>query len=482
MGASEAADVMSRAGLGTVTPPEFDAWLLAQRWFGAKAREPGEIAILDAVPLSEDPESLVLLIVEVRSTAGTHELYQVPVGIGPSAGREPEQVIFERDGTALYDALRDEPLTLGLERMVVEQRIVAVGSSTVRFQRTGPERPPRPSSSRMVRAEQSNSSVVFDDTRILKVFRRLEPGINPELEMVSFLSAHDFANIAEVLGFYEYEGELLDSTLGLMQRFLRGARDGWELALEALREGAGERLAAELGELGMVTGRMHTTLASDPDDPEFAPEEPSDENLALLTARIDEQIERVFLDMPERETLAPIQGRGEELRDRLAQLSHRGIGGRLIRAHGDFHLGQTLLGPDGWIVLDFEGEPGRPLRERRRKRSPLRDVAGMLRSFAYAALARELLGEGNESDGSPASAREQADAWEARVRESFLEGYMAEVDHSILPAGTQAMEKQLAMFEMEKLLYELRYDLENRPEWLVVPVRGIERLLADPAP
>ena len=280
-----------------------------------------------------------------------------------------------------------------------------------------------------------------------------------------------------MLGFYEYEGELLDSTLGLMQRFLPGARDGWELALEALREGAGERLAVELGELGMVTGRMHTTLASDPEDPEFAPEEPSDEHVALLTARIDEQIERVFLDMPEREALAPIQGRGEELRDRLTQLSHRGIGGRLIRTHGDFHLGQTLLGAEGWIVLDFEGEPGRPLRERRRKRSPLRDVAGMLRSFAYAALARELLGDGRDR-----GAREQAEAWERLVRESFLEGYMTEVDHSILPAGTQAMEKQLAMFELEKVLYELRYDLENRPEWLVVPVRGIERLLTDPAP
>lgn len=475
MGASEAAAVMSRAGLGAEPPPEFDAWLLEQRWFGAKAREPGETAILDAVPLTDGPEPLLLLIVEVRSPAGTHELYQVPAGIGPSAGRRPDEVIFERDGVALYDALRDELQTLGLERLVVEQRTVTAGSSTVRFQRTHPERPSHATSTRTVDAEQSNSSVVLDDRRILKVFRRLEPGINPELEMVSFLTEHDFPNIAEVLGFYEYEGELLDSTLGLMQRFLAGARDGWELALEALRDSAGERLAVELEELGMVTGRMHTTLASDPEDPEFAPEEPSDEHVALLTARIDEQIERVFLEMPEREALAPIQGRGEELRDRLAQLSHRGIGGRLIRTHGDFHLGQTLLGPDGWIVLDFEGEPGRPLRERRRKRSPLRDVAGMLRSFAYAALARELLGNGR-------GAREQAEVWERLVRESFLEGYMAEVDHSILPAGTQAMEKQLAMFELEKVLYELRYDLENRPEWLVVPVRGIERLLSDPTP
>ncbi|HLH14196.1 MAG TPA: hypothetical protein VKV16_05355, partial [Solirubrobacteraceae bacterium] len=223
---------------------------------------------------------------------------------------------------------------------------------------------------------------------------------------------------------------------------------------------------------GAVTGRMHVVLASDPDDPEFAPEEPADEYVALLTATIDEQIERLFVDLPERPELAPIAGRGEELRDRLALLSHTGVGGRLIRSHGDYHLGQTLRAPDGWVVLDFEGEPGRPLRERRRKRSPLRDVAGMLRSFAYAALACELL-----RDGPPAPPD-----WESRARESFLEGYMTEVDLALLPAGAQAIEKQLAMFELEKVLYELRYELENRPHWLAVPVTGVLRLLEGAMP
>ena len=257
-----------------------------------------------------------------------------------------------------------------------------------------------------------------------------------------------------------------------MQRFIPDAQDGFELALDLLAAGRGHELVAPLRELGAVTGRMHCTLAADSDDPEFAPEAPSDEHVALLAATIDEQIDRSFMEMPDREVQEPIRGRGYELRDLLSMLSHTGVGGRLIRAHGDYHLGQTLRAGDDWIVLDFEGEPGRPLRERRRRRSPLRDVAGMLRSFAYAGLAGELL------RGGP---RPPAD-WETHVREAFLEGYMAEIDDALLPAGAQAIDKQLAMFELEKLLYELRYELENRPEWLVVPVSGIERMLAGALP
>jgi maltokinase len=208
-------------------------------------------------------------------------------------------------------------------------------------------------------------------------------------------------------------------------------------------------------------------LASDTEDPAFAPEEPSNETLSLLTATIDEQIERVFLDLPaDNPALDPIKGRGEEVRERLQLMSHVGVGGRLIRHHGDYHLGQTLLADDRWIILDFEGEPARPLLERRRKRSPLRDVAGMLRSFAYAASAARLL----RGVASP-------EGWEQRAREDFLEGYLAAVDPGLLPAGRPAIEKLLAIFELEKAVYELRYELNNRPDWVSIPVAGIARLL-----
>jgi len=142
----------------------------------------------------------------------------------------------------------------------------------------------------------------------------------------------------------------------------------------------------------------------------------------------------------------------------------------MIRHHGDFHLGQTLLSRDGdWVILDFEGEPARPLLERRRKRSPLRDVAGMLRSFAYVASASEL------QRGAPAP-----EGWEAAARETFLGAYFDTVEPTLLPAGQAATEKLLQIFELEKAVYELRYELNNRPDWVGIPVRGILRLLEEP--
>jgi trehalose synthase-fused probable maltokinase len=215
---------------------------------------------------------------------------------------------------------------------------------------------------------------------------------------------------------------------------------------------------------------MHTVLGSDITDPDFAPDDPGEEGLALLTATIDEEIERVFVDLLDGgEAVAPIAGRGEEVRDRLQLMSHVVVGGKLIRHHGDLHLGQTLRTPDRWVVLDFEGEPARSLIDRRRKRSPLRDVAGMLRSFAYAATAASLLKGATVPEN-----------WEATARERFLNGYFTEVDAGLLPASEAGIRQLLAIFELEKAVYELRYELNNRPDWVPIPVAGIARLLQEP--
>jgi trehalose synthase-fused probable maltokinase len=452
---------------------ELGEWMLRQRWFGAKARELGEVSILDAVALPDGSEApILLLLAEVLAPAGTHELYQLPVGLAEADGdgARPAEWIAAGGGRMLYDALAGPTHVARLATLIDEQATVSDGATTVRFQRAGELELPQVPSVRPVGAEQSNSSVVVDDRFVLKVFRHLEAGINPELEVLSFLADHDFPHIAPIAGWYSYEGELLDATLGLLQAYVADATDGWALVVAALENGIADDVLDPLGELGAVTGRMHAALASESEDPAFAPEDPADEHVALLTATIDEQIERLFLQLPERPALEPIAGRGEELRDRLSLLSHTGLGGRLIRSHGDYHLGQTMLAPAGWVVLDFEGEPRRPLPERRRKRSPLRDVAGMLRSISYAGLAGELL---HQRASAPPG-------WEERARESFLSRYLAEVDPALLPAGAQAIEKQLAIFELEKVLYELNYELENRPDWLVVPVSAIERLLEEP--
>jgi trehalose synthase-fused probable maltokinase len=469
MAPSELEGLLGPAG-DAIATRELADWAVAQRWFASKSRDFGEFTVLDVVVLDDGPRMLAVMLLEARLLAGTHELYQLPIVTLPAAEAPDESVIARRDGTVLCDALLDPRETARLAELMARSVVVERAESVVRFSWEGPEPPPPGAEVRVMGVEQSNSSIVLDDRFVLKVFRRLEPGTNPELEMLRFLDRHGFAHIAPLVGSYSYRGPLLDATLGVMQRYIAHAADGWTLATDALAHGHGEELLARLHDLGVVTGRMHATLASDSDDRDFAPEDPADEHVALLTARIDEQIERTFVELPDLEVLAPIAGRAEELRDRLALLSHHSVGGRLIRCHGDYHLGQTVFGADGWTVLDFEGEPGRPIRERRRKRSPLRDVAGMLRSFAYAALASELL-----LGGPPAPAD-----WEQAARDRFLAAYFREVDQQLLPAGSQATARLLSLFEMEKALYELRYELDNRPDWLAVPVAAIARLLEEP--
>ncbi|MGH2908203.1 MAG: hypothetical protein ACRDK8_02760, partial [Solirubrobacteraceae bacterium] len=187
-------------------------------------------------------------------------------------------------------------------------------------------------------------------------------------------------------------------------------------------------------------------------------------------------VERIFVRLPDDERVAPITGRGQDVREQIAQRAQLGVGGRAIRTHGDYHLGQTLYvpsggftggeAPGGWVIIDFEGEPARPLFERRQKSSPLRDVAGMLRSFAYATSAVAIL------HGQPAPGQ-----FEERARQTFLEQYFSTIEPALLPAGEAAVLNLLAVFELEKAVYELRYELDNRPDWLPIPVAGIARLL-----
>jgi trehalose synthase-fused probable maltokinase len=462
------AGAIAAGDLDAVPADALAEWATAQRWFSSKLREVREFNVVDLIVLSTGDPVVAIVIGEARFGTGTHDLYQLPIAVRAAASGWDRGVICERGGHVLYDALLDEAADAVLAGHLAASSEIDRPRGCLRFHwQAGAGSPAGALEARDMGAEQSNTSVVLDGRLVLKVFRRIQPGINPELEMLRFLAEHDFNNIAKLVGWYAYSGELMDATLGVMQPYIRGARDGWELALDALLAGDGA-FTERLERLGAVTGRMHAVLASDASDPDFAPEEPTDEMLSLLSATLDEQIERVFDDLPgDVPAIAPIAARGEEVRDRLQSLSHVGIGGRLIRIHGDYHLGQSVRDGGGdWVVLDFEGEPGRPLVERRRKRSPLRDVAGMLRSFAYAASAVELL-----------RGRRGPDGWEEEARERFLAGYMAEVDQAILPAGTSAITKLLAIFELERAIYELRYELDNRPDWVGIPVACITRLL-----
>ncbi len=453
--------------LSTLDEGAFQEWIVQQRWFGSKSREVSHVEIVECIPLREESPQLALALVEARFGEGTHETYQVPLGLRPSEEGWTERVIGDAGDWTVYDALADPAAGRELLHRMRRSSEETVEDGTLRFSWAesagaglGGTVDVRP-----VGVEQSNSSVVFGEALILKAFRRVEPGVNPELELLRFLSEREFPNIAPLAGWYEFEGRFIDATLGILQEYLAGARDGWELALDEIASDP-DAFLDRLRALGEVTGDLHSVLGSDSTRPDFAPDQPSQEALSLLTADVDEQIERIFLDLPETEAVAPIAGRGQDVREKLQALSHIGAGGRVIRTHGDFHLGQTMLTDRGWVILDFEGEPARPLPERRLKRSPLRDVAGMLRSFSYVTAGARLL----RGVDVPAE-------WEERARAAFLEGYFEHVDSGLLPPGEGPTAQLLSVFELEKAVYELRYELNNRPEWIGIPVAGILRLL-----
>jgi maltokinase len=428
-------------------------FVTGQRWYGSKTRMPTHATVIDEAVLRDADPSLRLQLIALGFETGTHDTYQ----------------LLTNDS---LDALADPRNVRELVHMIRGGITVSAGEGQVEFRSIegfaalGTEL----TDARTIATEQSNTSIVFDEELILKVFRRLEPGVNPELEMLRFLTDRGFPNVAQLGGWYAYAGAPMDATLGVLQQYVRGALDGWELALDELSE-APDRFLARLRRLGAVTGTMHTLLGSDATDPTFAPEEPSQEALAILTATVDEEIQRIFMELPEdASALDPIRGRGEEVRERLGQLSHVASFGKVIRTHGDYHLGQTLWAEDDWVILDFEGEPARSLPERRRKRSPLRDVAGMLRSFAYVVSAAEQLRH----------ARVPGD-WQLRARDEFLAGYDETIDPALLPAGRAAVDRLLTIFELEKAVYELRYELNNRPDWIGIPVAAIARLLEEPS-
>jgi maltokinase len=445
---------------------ELREWVQQQRWYASKSRSISGIQIVESITLREEP-LLLLALVETRFATGTHELYQLPLAIRPPSDDDRGDSISHTDDWTLYDALAEPEQAHELLRRIATTDEIETEDGHFSFHPfEDAENLAEVSDVRLMGVEQSNSSVVFDEHTVLKVFRKLEPGLNPELEVLRFLTYRGFPNIAPLHGWYEYEGQAFSATLGVAQAFLPDAIGGWELALEEIIS-APDAFLERLGTLGTATAHLHNTLASDASDPAFSPEEPSQESLSLLTATVDEDIERIFLRLPDDEPrLAPIVGRGQDVRERLAARAQIGVTGRVIRTHGDYHLGQTLHTPRGWVIIDFEGEPARTLPERRQKRSPLRDVAGMLRSFAYVTSAVEIQ-----------RGRSAPEGYEQRMREQFLACYFTAIDATLLPAGEAAIKNMLSIYELEKAIYELRYELNNRPDWTPIPVAGIVRLL-----
>ncbi|HET7564779.1 MAG TPA: phosphotransferase, partial [Gemmatimonadaceae bacterium] len=353
----------------------------------------------------------------------------------------------------------------------------------------------------VIAGEQSNTSIVYGDHAILKLFRRLEPGEHPDVEIGRFLTTRtNFHGTPALLGVITFEWDGAPSVAGMLQRFVPGAQDAWDYALRSARDylrakGEAPRnpFAGDAERLGRVTRAMHEALASDTGNPAFAPERATGDDLerwardaratmARSLELLESRVQAKALDPRATAAARALLGRRDALDDRVTEMVSA-IGddvGMRIRTHGDYHLGQVLRTPDGhFLVIDFEGEPARPLAERRAKVSPLRDVAGMVRSFAYVASmsARDVAGETVNPTVEIRSAH-----WERDARTAFLDGYLhagktspeSPVLLSHTRDDTQAL---LTLFETEKVFYELAYELNNRPEWVWVPLRGIAKLL-----
>jgi maltokinase len=443
-------------------------FLPTQRWFAGKGRAVAEVRVERSVPLRTALPSLSAVLATVTYADGGFERYHLPVGHdrGPEArrltDRAPDAVIYETrgpDGGPFYDATRDE--RLGGVYLDLLSRAATV--EELRFSRMPEWTETLRGPGRLLGAEQSNSSLVFADRLILKLFRLLEPGENPELEVTRALAGAGFTACAAPLGWIEGLG----STLGILQRFYAGSVDGWKLATERVADHYGStggdpgNFAADAGALGRLTAELHAAMAGAL--PKVAEGQPDQ---GRLSARLLGQLAQVAALVPE------LADQRQAIEEVYAKTEAAGDGNRYLqRIHGDYHLGQVLKSADDWLVIDFEGEPARSLEERRRLASPLQDVAGMLRSFDYAAFSPMVLG-GEQLDRFEGPAA----AWIEANRKAFLDGYLAVAGDSA-PALGGDHELLLRAFELDKAVYEVMYEARHRPPWLQIPLGGIRRLL-----
>ncbi|PYM76836.1 MAG: hypothetical protein DME03_07940 [Candidatus Rokuibacteriota bacterium] len=464
-----------------------------QRWFGDKGRSIAAVNLRDCGAFGD---RAWLVLVTVAFTDGVDETYAIPLVLdGAAVSPDALEATLELDGatTRAGDAF-DQP-GFCLELLTAFERDAAVPTAhggVVRFVRTdrySPLRGDGPLAPRRLTTEQSNTSVAYGSRLILKWLRRVKAGTNLDREVGSFLTLQArFPHVPPLAGAIEYvsaAGEV--TTLGVLQGFVANQGDGWSWIVGHLRQLPPARVDElsgpvfqELSGLGAVTGALHGALASDAESSDFAPEPITDADVTAWISRVAADLGRTsdvvrarLADLPREieNDARPLLAGQAALRARADDLRALGVERCMkIRVHGDYHLGQALRTAPGFVLLDFEGEPDRPLAERRRKQSSLVDVAGMLRSLDYAVHAAL----------SPASAP-AGEPWVRRASAAFLDGYLAELGRfpaRLVPASRSTLARALAVFELDKALYEVRYELDHRPAWLAIPLRGLTRLLA----
>jgi maltokinase len=469
-------------------------WLPAQRWFGGKGSQISRLAVLEEALLAGDglddgaslagktpygspaEPALWHLIVRVTQEAGTDD-YQILVGLRSQLPGRLEHAVIGAlpDGRVAYDALHDHELTSVLLRDMIGQ--ADRGSVRLRSVSGTPfEDDPAAGAdleSLVLKGEQSNTSLVFGEEAILKVFRRVSPGPNPDLEVSAALARLGSAHVAEPYGWMETgpeDGDPAEITvLAILSQYLRAAADGWSLAATSVRDlyaepgtaaaDAGGDFAGEAHRLGAATAEVHRDLVT-----AFGREELPPGAGADLAAGMRRRLDEALTAVP---VLRDHAGLLRQAYDELAAYA----GPVLVqRIHGDYHLGQAMRTQTDWVLLDFEGEPAVPLATRRALFSPLRDVAGMLRSFDYAA--RHQLLDNPNRETLELTARD----WVRRNGEAFCAGYAEACGHD--PRDSSVL---LRAFELDKAVYEVLYEARNRPSWLPIPLDSLAAMASDAA-
>lgn len=518
-----------------------EGYIKKRRWFGSKTKALKSVTIDETINIPSKGDTTFITLLKVEYVQDEAETYLLPLSFLPAdEGALGDllhlaiariEVTGKNKSGILYDAVGNADFCTALLAGITRRKTFAGEGCEIATAHTPILRKLRQKADSLEpavsTAEQSNTTVLFGDSLILKLFRRLDEGINPDLEMTRFLTEKRFPNVPALAGYLELKhGNGQSISLGLMSEFVPNSRDAWEYSLDSLTryferiqsllvemptapKKSGGLLASVKQEfpeqafqllgtflenarlLGCRTGQMHLTLASDPDNKDFAPEPFTPfyqrslyQSMRNLCVQALQTLKRQLKSLPGdvAEDALKVIGMQNEMLRLFRLVADRPIRSARIRCHGDYHLGQVLYTGKDFVILDFEGEPARSLSERRIKRPPLRDIGGMLRSFHYAAqlgLMRHI-DLGNTPPDRVAHLEPWAYFWHDWVSTAFFKAYITEVNGSgLIPEEEEELSILLRASLLEKVLYELIYELNNRPAWVRIPIHGLLQLVEE---